>query len=44
MKLFQYGVITFPSGQQNSNTLCYYPIACKNVDGKNIYLPLNEFH
>lgn len=34
MKLFQYGVISFPKGLEKANKLWYYPIACHKVDGK----------
>lgn len=34
MKLFQYGVISFPKGLEKANELWYYPIACHKVDGK----------
>ena len=37
MKLFQYGAISFPKGQDNSNGLWSYTIACKKTDGKSIY-------
>ncbi|MCI1785952.1 MAG: hypothetical protein LKI59_07445 [Bacteroidales bacterium] len=42
MKLLQYGAITFPGGQEFSNKLWYYPVACKGVDGKNIMIDLDE--
>ena len=42
MKLFQYGAITFPHGQKNLTDLWCYPIACKNVDGKNIHFSFYE--
>ena len=42
MKLFQYGVVTFPSGQMNDNILLCYPIACKKVDGKILSIDIDK--
>lgn len=38
MKWFQYGVITFPKGQDTSYSLWLYPVACKEVRGKSLYI------
>lgn len=38
MKLFQYGSIQFPNGQNNSNELFYNVVACKGFDGKTLKL------
>ena len=34
MKLFQYGAVLFPSGQQKNKDLWIYPVACRKTDGK----------
>ncbi len=42
MKLFQYGTATFPKGQEMSEDLICYPIACRKVDGMNMKIRINE--
>lgn len=42
IRLFQYGTVTFPKGQEQEDNLWYYPIACKRVDGINIKMSLAE--
>lgn len=41
-KLFQYGVVRFPSGQENSNILIMYPCAVKNFDGSTVIMDSNK--
>lgn len=38
MKLFQYGSIMFPKGQEISNDLWIYVMACQKFDGKSILI------
>lgn len=40
-KLFQYGSVMFPKGQTQSDGLCYYVMACKNVDGRSFSIDLH---
>lgn len=40
MKLFQYGRMIFPGGQQISNELWTYNLACKGLDGKSFKIEL----
>lgn len=37
MKLFQYGSIQFPLGQQDREDLCFYVMACKKKDGRSFW-------
>lgn len=38
MRWFQYGVITLPKGQDKSEKLWIYPVACRTVGGKSMYV------
>lgn len=40
MKLFQYGRIIFPGGQQDAQDLWAYNIACKHIDGKSFKIEI----
>lgn len=40
MKLFQYGAVQFPKGQNTSNHLICNVVACKRFDGKSVELDL----
>lgn len=42
MKLFQYGTLMFPAGQEQSEDLWCYGVACKGIDGKNIHITKDE--
>lgn len=42
MKLFQYGTLMFPAGQEQSEDLWCYGVACKGIDGKNIHISKDE--
>lgn len=42
MKLFQYGSVNFPKGQEMSCDLICYPIACRKVDGKNLRIRIDD--
>ncbi len=43
MKLFQYGAMVFPKGQENCKEgLWCYNVACKKYDGKSLYLRNDE--
>ncbi len=41
MKFFQYGVAMFPKGQEQSEMLWHYVMACKKYDGKSLLIDLD---
>lgn len=42
MKIFQYGTMLFPGGQEQNDDLWFNAMACKGVDGKDLHFIKNE--